>query len=60
MLVVPLMLPSMVKEPFDVVTVQSLVCADGLLNVAASTFIFDVILSFVVVCGKDERPAYVT
>ena len=54
MSVVPLIEPAIEREPFDVVTVQSPVCAAGFDNVLATTTCFDVMLESEIEVDNEE------
>lgn len=55
MVVAPLIEPLIERLPFDVVTVQSPVCAEGLLNTELMTTWSFLIFVFEMVCGNDEN-----
>lgn len=53
--VAPLIEPLIDKEPLEVVTVQSPVCAEGFDNTELMTTKSLVMFAFAIVCGKDEK-----
>ena len=60
MSVVPLIEPAIESDPFDVVTVQSPVCAAGFDNVLATTTCFDVMFASVIVVDNADTPVFDT
>ena len=53
--VAPLIEPLIDKLPFDVVTVQSPVCAEGFDNTELMTTMSLVMFALVIVCGSEEK-----